>query len=413
MKNNPFTSKIFTTIWSKHFNNSNPEKIFNFIENLSFVKNKYLPFYINIGKNLTNGLSYTIKKNEADYKNKVFFIYDVPSLVNITKPDTGTLKLITIRQYKGYLANLENYTNLQDYISDNFSSRSRKVFKKHLVKLETCFNIKYKMYYGDNITKDEYDFIFKNFNRLLKKRFSEKRINNHYLSDKKWNYLEALVFPMILDKKASIFVIYDKDTPINISVNYLSSNIVFGALTVFDTDYSKFNIGFIDIMKHLEWCIENKFLIFDFSKGDFEYKKRWGNTFYHFDYHLLYDSSSILAKLIANSLGQYFKIKQLLRDKNIHTRFHEFIFLLKGKKTKANTFNVLNCDGGIAENELERLDYNQEKYVFLKRRIYEFLYKHSESINDIEVYAVTPSQKTYFIKGKKNSIKLKFCEKPK
>lgn len=410
MKNNPFTSNIFTSIWSKHFNNSNPEINFNFIENLSFVKNKYLPLYVNIGKNLTNGLSYTIKKDGEDYKNKVFFIYDVPSLLNIPKTESGTLKLKTIKQYKGYLANLENYTNLQDYISDNFSSRSRKVFKKHIPKLEACFNIKYKMYYGENITKDEYDFIIDNFKRLLKKRFDEKQINNHYLSDKKWNYLKALVFPMILSKKASLFVIYDKNTPINISVNYVSSNIKFGALTVFDTDYSKFNIGFIDIMKHLEWCIENKLNIFDFSKGDFEYKKRWGNKIYHFDYHILYDSSSIFATLIANTIGNYFSIKQQLRDKNLHTKFHEFIFFLKGKKTNTSGFNLLKTDSPLLENELERLDYNLGNYAFLKRRVYEFLYKHSESINDIEVYSVKNADNTYYIKGKKDSIKILYCQ---
>lgn len=408
MKNNPFTSSEFSSIWSKHFNNSNPKRNFNFIEGISFVKNKYLPLYINIGKNLTNGLSYKLKKNENDYKNKVFFIYDIPTYINMYSLKLGALKIKSIKQYKGYLANLDNYTSLHSYVTDNFSSRSRKVFNKYIRKLEECFNIKYQMFYGNNITKNEYDFIFDNFNRLLKKRFNEKRINNHYLADKKWEYLKEVIYPMILSKKASIFVIFDNKKPINISINYLASNINFGALTVIDTDYSKFNIGFIDIMKHLEWCIENNLQIFDFSKGDFEYKKRWGNKVYNFEYHILYDSSSFIATLIAVFLSKYFSLKQILRSKNVHTRFHEFIFLLKGnKKTTTSNFHIINDEKNINDNELECIDLYSTKYAFLKKIVYEFLYKNSESINDIKVYLANNSDNTYYIKGKKSSLKFK------
>ncbi|AUP77245.1 GNAT family N-acetyltransferase [Flavivirga eckloniae] len=335
MKTNPFTSKEFTSIWSKHFNHSKLPISFKFAEGISFVKNKYLPLYVNTGKNLTNGLSYRLNENENDYKNKVFFIYDIPEYINQSNLETGSLKLKSVKQYKGYLANLENYSDLQNYIADNFSSRSRKAFKKYIKKLEEGFNINYKMYYGNNITKEQYDFIFDNFNRLFKKRYTEKQINNHFLTKKKWNYLKELCYPMILSKKASLFVIFDEDTPINISVNYMASNIVFGALTVFNTDYSKFNLGFIDIMKHLEWCIENNFQTFDFSKGDFEYKKRWSNKAYSFDYHILYDSNSVISSSIASFLSIYFKLKQYLRDKNIHEVFHRVLFNLKGKKNKS------------------------------------------------------------------------------
>jgi len=409
MKNNPFTSKEFTSIWSKYFNNSIPNRTFNFIEGLLFTKNKYLPLYINIGKNLTNGLSYKLKINESDYKNKVFFIYDIPGYLNISNPKLGTLKLKAINQYKGYLANLDDYTNLHDYIGDNFSSKSRGVFKKSAKKLEDSFNIKYKMYYGNNITKDEYDFIFDNFNRLLKKRYNEKQINNHYLSEKKWEYLKELVYPMVISKKATLFVIFDGNTPITISVNYIAENIDFGALTVFDTDYSKFNIGFIDIMKHLEWCIENNIQIFDFSKGDFDYKKRWGNKIYNFEYHLLYDSSSIIATLIAAFLAKYFTFKQILRNNNTHTRFHEMIFFLKknNKKIYTKEFHVIKEENNTTENNLSLLDFNTNEYAFLKKIVYDFLYRYSESINDVNVYLSSASDSIYFIKGKNNNLKVR------
>ncbi|AUP77244.1 GNAT family N-acetyltransferase [Flavivirga eckloniae] len=408
MKNNPFISKEFTSVWSKHFNKSKPEIRFKFIKDLSFVKNKYLPMYTNMGKNLTNGLSYKLQMNESDYKNKVFFIYDIPEYINQSNPETGSLKLKSVKQYKGYLANLDNYTNLDDYLADNFTAKSRRKFRMYKRRLEESFNIDYKMYYGDNMTKEQYDVAFDYFNKLLKKRYTEKRINNHYLAEKKWSYLREVCYPMILSKKASLFVIFDNNTPIAVSINYIADDIDFGALTVFDIDYTKFNIGFIDIMKHLEWCIENNIRIFDFSKGDFDYKKRWGNKIYNFDYHILYDSSSVIAKLIASSLAGYFSLKQTLREKDLHTRFHKLIFLLKGNKnTNTKNFQVIKDDNEIPENDLQLIDYNTDEYAFLKKIVYDLIFNAPEAISDVNVYLVKGLEDTYCMKGKKTNIKFK------
>ena len=62
-----------------------------------------------------------------------------------------------------------------------------------------------------------------------------------------------------------------------------SEDTLFDAITVFDIDYSKFHLGSITIMKLIEWCIENEIKILDFSKGYFEYKRRWCTKIYDFE----------------------------------------------------------------------------------------------------------------------------------
>ncbi len=411
MINSPFSNKTFSTVWLKHFHRSEDEIRFNFIEGISFVKTKYLPLYFNIGKNLTNGISYSIKNCYPDYKKKIFFLYDIPEHFNVKNVLTGSLKLKTIKQYKGYLANLKGYENLQQYINDNFSSRSRRVFKKNIERLEFCFNINYTMYYGNNISKNDYSIVFDQFNKLLKKRYSEKQINNHYLTDKKWNYLYELVYPMILNKKASLFVIYNDNMPINVSLNYISENICFGALTAFDTDYFKYNIGFIDIMKHLEWCLKENIEIFDFSKGEYDYKKRWSNKEYFFDYHILYDSKSITATLLYQIIFIYFKIKQFLRDLNMHILFHQAIFYLKRRKPNtllSSDYEIVELDELHDEKKMIKMDFHNIDNSTIKKWILDFLFKNSELLNSIMIYKVLETENTYIVKGKTKIEKIIF-----
>src|SRR5690606_31807224 len=92
------------------------------------------------------------------------------------------------------------------------------------------------------------------------------------------------------------------------------------ALTVFDIDFYRYNIGHTTILKMLEWSFENNIKIFDYTQGDFEYKKRWSSDTYQTHYHLLYDSKSITSAFIANFVAFYFNFKRVFREK-ITTKF--------------------------------------------------------------------------------------------
>tara|TARA_R110002050_G_scaffold296426_1_gene456398 strand:- start:45499 stop:46740 length:1242 start_codon:yes stop_codon:yes gene_type:complete len=405
IKQNPFSSNTFIKIWNLSFNKSNPTYSFNFIKELTFFKTSFIPLYINTGKNLTKGVSYTINETIKDFKNKVFFIYDVPDYFKINAQKLNDkLRLINIKQYPGYFINLEKHTNIKSYLENTFSKKSVQKLNRYKRRLELCFNINYKVYHG-KIEKSEYDFIFDSFKKLLTKRFDDKKITNNNLNKEEWDFYYNVVYPLILEKKASLFVVYNDKTPIAIRLNYYSETIIFDAITVFDIDYNKFHIGKISIMKMLEWSFEKEYKIFDFSKGYYDYKESWSDLKYDFEYHLYYDSSAIISTLIAKSIAAFFKFKQYLREKKLNEKLHKITYRLKkaSKETQIQVDEIQKDLSLLDKNMLEEIDI-EINHTFLKKHVFDFLFLTSEHLNDLTIYQVkNEDENTFFIKGKKNN----------
>src|SRR5690554_6514046 len=175
MKDNPFLSDTFTRIWAKHFNRDKSIYKFGFLNGLFFTKPMGLPLFINIGKNHTKGISYYLNGNkEQDFKKKVFLIYDVPTYFDLHLDNHyKNLGLIKLKQYPGFLVDLKEYTDFNHYFSSTFSKSSRYKLGKYKKRLESCFDISYKMYFGA-IDRKEYDTVFEHFKLLLEKRFLDK-----------------------------------------------------------------------------------------------------------------------------------------------------------------------------------------------------------------------------------------------
>jgi len=127
-------------------------------------------------------------------------------------------------------------------------------------------------------------------------------------------------------------VIYEGGVPISVMFNFHSDTVVFDAIPVFDTDFSKFTLGYITIIKVLEWCIQSEVEIFDFSKGYYEYKERWGTTKYNFDYHIIYNPKSIISNTLGFVLKKFFVFKQFLREKEFNILYQRIVYTLKGGK---------------------------------------------------------------------------------
>jgi hypothetical protein len=213
---------------------------------------------------------------------------------------------------------------------------------------------------------------------------------------------------MIQEKKACLFVVREGNRPIAIMLNFLSEDSLFQFMTVFDIDYSKFNVGTTSIMKLIEWCLENEFQILDFSKGYFDYKKRWGNLEYHFEYHVLYDKNSFYARVIAYFLLYYFKLKQYLRDKRINELLHRIKYQLKSKKTSILPGYTFHDPGKpIKKSQLKQINPYKKEKEFLKPSVCDFLYYNSETLNNTTVFAISGDPSRYLIVGKNTSKILK------
>lgn len=404
IKQNPFTSPTFSLKWLNHFNQSKPVFTFNFITGLSFFKLSFLPVFLNTGRNLTKGISYSLNAQKIiNFKKSVILIYDVPAYFDLDITDFPENVIFhKIKQYPGYLVELHKYNDLNDYFQKTFSKKTNDKLKRYQNRLELCFDINYKMFYGD-ISKGDYDFIFDCFKKLLEKRFTDKQTTNNNLNSEEWVFYHDVAFPMILEKKASLFVVYENSNPIAITLNYFSENTLFHAITTFDIDYSKFHLGKIAMANLFSWCFEQKIKFFDFSKGHFDYKTHWMTKKYDFEYHLYIDQTSLRSKLIGFAIKNYFELKQYLRKKELNKKLHELTYRFKkhDHETKtSSSFVISDLNKEYKDFELMEIDLLNKESIALKSVVNEFLFLNNESLSNLKIIKVLNNKSTYIFKGK-------------
>jgi hypothetical protein len=251
--------------------------------------------------------------------------------------------------------------------------------------------------------------LFDKFLELLTKRFSEKEIDYNNIQPKEWKFYEDAGYSLIQEKKASLFVVYDGDEPIAITYNYHFGDTLVDVITVFDTDYSKFNLGYVNNLKLIEWALENGLYAVDFSKGYFDYKKRLSNLEYYFEYHIIYDTGSPVSKLIAMAINFFFEAKKYLRNKGINILYQKLTYKLKHKRSgnlqESIEYSATDVVEPVSDNLLERIDIKEEQFNFLIPIVYEYLFLNEEAYREIAVSRLKDNPSQYLIRGQdKNTM---------
>ncbi len=411
MRVNLSTSKIFKETWLKHFNNDRPALTFDFINGTSFIKDKRIPLYRNYGSTLiTNNFYEEGTAIEKDSKNKAFIIYNVPSYYNVssTTLGNGAVKIKRVKEYQGYLTDFSEHSDIDSFLKDQLGSKNLGNIRRRGKRLETCFDISYKWFYGA-ITKEEYDFIFDKFKGLLKKKFKSKGEYYHNTTPKMWNFYYDHVYEMILKKEASLFVISNNKEPISIYLSYHFEDIATGLIPVFDLDYAKYGVGSLMIIKLFELLFNEGFKKYDFFKGDYGYKKNWCNQTYTFEHHILYDSKSIISSSLAFLITNVYTFKQYLRSKGINEYYHKIRFYLNNK-SKNDTPNTLKTID-ISDEQIIIEDYNiipdlNENYEFLRKSIYDFIYGTKDFIKDVKIYESKIDKDEFIVIGERKKIRI-------
>tara|TARA_R110000822_G_scaffold127915_5_gene263499 strand:- start:5702 stop:6943 length:1242 start_codon:yes stop_codon:yes gene_type:complete len=406
MKNaNPFFSKKFIDIWLKHFENNNKPTVFSNIESIKFVQNKQKLFYYNVGKNITNGISYVLRNDADDSRGKVFLIYDVLPYLNQQNSISNHPYLILkkVPQYSGYLTDLSGYEDFDSFFSQHFSAKSRSNIRKWDKRLKENFKITFKVFYG-LIDITEYNHLFDSLLTLIQKRWSDLGMENDILKDHV--YYRELCYNMILDKTASLNVIYSNNEAIAISVCFASKKELFFAITTFDVDFRKYNLGHLLIMYIMKWCFKNGIEIFDYSKGTYEYKTRWSNSTYIFEHHVLFDQKSVTSTLIGNYLVVFYKMKQFLREKNINLLYSKIKYginnTLKSHAKKEQSIEIKDINPSDIDKVSSKfpLDSSSEDYSRLKPIIYDIIFSNPQPFNSIKVYKAS-DENIFFVAGEK------------
>ena len=283
---NPFISKLFSNQWLAHFFPDDSFELKKNIANIGFVKSKNWGHYINLGGTNTKGISYSLTEDGLNsIANDVFVVYDVSEYLQQNEIHVGTnLKMKKIRQYPGYLCDFRKFDSADSYFRSVISKSSYSKIKSYKRKLESDHKIEYKMFWGQQPEK-EFNRLYDIFHRLMEARYAYKKEINNNLKLKEWNFYKKVAFPMIIQKKAGLFVTYDNEKPIAFTLVFFSDNIMFDTMRVFDMQYAKYRLGSSSIVAQIEWCFANKFEYLDFAKGDYEYKSRLSNYRYHYYYH--------------------------------------------------------------------------------------------------------------------------------
>lgn len=381
--------------------------IYNFTLDF-FSKREVYPFFHYI-RNKTNKQDYynPLETADCELHNKVYVVNHIPPYLEaLTYQGPKALTCFKIYQMKGYLADLKGFDSLEDYMKKQFGPKSRSKMRGYLRRLEKCFDIRYSWYYGE-IEKQEYDWLFRQLHHLIARRFIQR--GDTHESFAHWQTLEEITYEMILQKQASIFVIYDGPKAIDICINYHHQNILDNSIRSYDIDYSKFRLGYVDIMKQLEWCIANHYRIFDLSYGVFDYKKWWCNQEYLFEQQILYRKNDIFKKGQAFCIMQLLRLKGYLKEKNVHLLYHKIRKQFKKSglpevkaEKKPLQLKESPWTDDIDVTAWQTLDIEKDDFGFLRKTVYDFQYRNAEHRSCIRIYQTEMEPDCYIISGTKN-----------
>jgi len=332
----------------------------------------------------------------VDHSDTVYSVFFVPDYL---KPNLTGDKFVVkkVEQFfKGYAIFLEGFDNADAYIKHRFRSNAKGI-RRRVKRLETCFDISYKTYYGA-IDESDYKFYMSRLKKMLIKRFEERNDTSQTLL--RWDHYEHMYFSLINDKKASMFVAFDKDQPIIVSLNHHFQNRLFSAISSYDIDYAKFSLGSVEILKKLDWLITNNHISYEMGMGDLSYKREWCNHIYNFEHQIIYPDHSFLGFFRGNLLY----IKTMLKEfifKIAYVRYKKYKAKRK-KKTQSfmrQEYEVFPIEEGSYDSSLPTIDYQEKEHCSLRRFVFDFLYSAIDKVDQVKVLEVSNERKEYLIVG--------------
>lgn len=382
------------------------------------LKNEPIPAcYLEVQNSIAPQVYFNTEKISTHLENASFInIYDIPSYYKpILNSQLNTYKKLIAPLYAGYAINLSAYTNFQDYINKIVRRARWSQLKRYKKRLDLCLQPTYKTYYGTNLEIEEYNKLFETLYVITEERFKQKEEFNFEIPYLK--LYQEIMYPLILDKKAAIFVIYHQDRPINITLNFINGNTFFHWNSCYDTKYAMFNLGHINVTNHLEWCFNNNMKLFDMGRGDFLHKRKWVDTTYVYNEHVVFKSSNLKAIFSAYYKFCYISLRYysigFLKRINFHKLYSTFIHAKYRWFTK-NEVAINNKQIEITNNKNQPNNVNltpinplNKTHEALLEPLNYFLHKNQEQFSNVKVYSINNNLNHFYMEGKNNSCTVK------
>ncbi|SHG36593.1 GNAT family N-acetyltransferase [Flagellimonas flava] len=373
---------------------------YNFVLDL-FEEGRVPPIYCAVQNERTPQQDSNIIANKGKFDfSGIIEVKCIPEfLTPVTHQIDQQIKMRNIQRFNGYYIDLTGYTSVDDYMRTELGSK-RKSLKRQLRRLESCFDINYKVYFGE-IKKDNYEFLFGKMQEFINTRFEQKGVPFDPTID--LDAIRKRTFSMILEKKASLHVIYNGTTPINVGIAYHFQDVLNSAIGSYDINYSKFGLGNLEIIKHLEWCLENGYQIYDLMWGDLPYKHTWCNGVFRYNHQIFYNRKSIFHRLLVPIRVYLYGLKDYYTARKNRA---------KGRK-KLGTTNTkqhieilqINKDH-IQGSLLKETNIHHDSNHWLIPLVYDFQYLNVQHSNDVAVYELTNKTGNYVVIGKNDAISI-------
>ena len=384
---------------------------YNFALDL-FEKRKVPPTYTSVDNKRT-GEPYT-NKAITPVKSLLSDITEVKCIPEFLTPlphfNQNRIKTLKIKRIQGFYIDLSNCSSVADYLNEHLSSKQRARLRSQLKRLENCFDITYEVYYGQ-IEKEHYDNLFDTMELFIKKRFDQR--GEPFDPTVDLAAIKERCYSMINNKMASFHVIYNGNVPIDICLNYHFQDVVNHSIRSYDIDYAKFGLGNSDIIKQLDWCLQNNFRVFDFMWGDLPYKHFWSNKIYLYEHHMFYNPKSVTDRLIVATKTRLYRLKDRLNSKRAKAK-NKGIFHSKDHVQKTNfkeiakieEINYKHATNALKEFNCSKINIDLRPHSWLRPFVYNFQHRHVEHSKNISVHQLIDKPATYIVIGNKNALKI-------
>ena len=355
--------------------------------------------FSNIRISNSESIDLSAQSGNFDAKSNLFSVTYVPDYMETKVRDSSCWTERIFQSVNGYAIKLESHSSADEYLRQH-NRKQRENMKRALSRLEICFNTGYK-FFDSSITEEEHLSLMEHLKVMILKRFKQRGEKSE--SIRIWDKVLHTSFNLVKRKKASLFVIYDKDVPIAISFNYHYNKILFGYISSYDIDYHKFSLGNLLIYKQLDWCLENGYNHFDMGWGDMKYKKWWSNTLYFFNHHIIYRRNSIPGFLWALYHGNKTRFFAFLISKGINTHSKKIKKLLSKRERKPKSIKEYKFEDFLPSlgETINQIDLQTKNSPITKRIINDFLFITKEHSNDITLHYEN-TKDLYILKGKKS-----------
>lgn len=405
---NPFVEDLFLNTWTTHYDKGRELIYFKGLEPLRFFSLKSSKtLCISAGANKTYGLSYNIDCDKFKNSNKIILIKDVHTFFNKKHALEGNLGRRILKRYPGFLVDFKNFENTEQYLKSRFSKNRIRKLRTYRKRFELCYNIEYK-FYENKITVENHYFLFSKFKEFLIKRYNEKNEKNDFLEENYWSFQSELSYKLINEGKASLFVIFANNTPVNLCLNYLTKEAVILGMIAYDTDFERFNIGHLSFNKQLNYYYNQGIRLIDFSQSAYDYKSKICNVRYEFEYHIIYSTKSIKHIIMSMSFLIFYKLVTL--KYNLTKQCYAYVtktkkrFLSKkNNKVYFKFFEFNELDVSLDELQILALECVPEA---LKKPINYFLYKYSVKSQEIKIFRFLNSPNTFLLIADKKKEKV-------